>query len=28
VADDDKKRAQEVVRDTRTDAGVYLVRLD
>ena len=28
VAEDDKKRAQEVMRDTRTDAGVYLVRLD
>jgi rare lipoprotein A len=28
VADDDKKRAQEVVRETHTDAGVYLVRLD
>lgn len=28
VAQDDKKRAQEVVRDTDTDAGVYLVRLD
>ena len=28
VAQDDKKRAQEVVRDTSTDAGVYLVRLD
>jgi len=28
VADDDKQRAQEVMRDTHTDAGVYLVRLD
>jgi peptidoglycan lytic transglycosylase len=28
VADDDKKRAQELVRETHTDAGVYLVRLD
>jgi rare lipoprotein A len=28
VADDDKKRAQEVMRETRTDAGIYLVRLD
>jgi rare lipoprotein A len=28
VADDDKKRAQELVRETQTDAGVYLVRLD
>ncbi|MGZ4830591.1 MAG: septal ring lytic transglycosylase RlpA family protein [Candidatus Angelobacter sp.] len=28
VAEDDKKRAQEVVRETHTDAGVYLVRLD
>jgi rare lipoprotein A len=28
VAEDDKKRAQEVMRDTHTDAGVYLVRID
>jgi rare lipoprotein A len=28
VAEDDKKRAQEVMRETRTDVGVYLVRLD
>jgi len=28
VADDDKKRAQDLVRETHTDAGVYLVRLD
>ncbi|HSK45389.1 MAG TPA: SPOR domain-containing protein [Candidatus Binatia bacterium] len=28
VADDDKKRAQEVMRETHTDASVYLVRLD
>jgi len=28
VAEDDKKRAQEVMRETRTDAGMYLVRLD
>ncbi len=28
VAEDDKKRAQEVMRDTHTEAGVYLVRLD
>ncbi|MGC2698520.1 MAG: septal ring lytic transglycosylase RlpA family protein [Candidatus Angelobacter sp.] len=28
VAEDDKKRAQEVMRDTHTDAGVFLVRLD
>jgi rare lipoprotein A len=28
VAEDDKKRAQEVIRETHTDAGVYLVRLD
>jgi peptidoglycan lytic transglycosylase len=28
VADDDKKRAQEVMRETHTDAGIYLVRLD
>lgn len=28
VADDDKKRAQELMRETRTDAGIYLVRLD
>jgi rare lipoprotein A len=28
VAEDDKNRAQELMRETRTDAGVYLVRLD
>jgi rare lipoprotein A len=28
VAEDDKKRAQEVVRETHTEAGVFLVRLD
>jgi rare lipoprotein A len=28
VAEDDKKRAQEVMRETHTDASVYLVRLD
>ena len=28
VAQDDKKRAQEVIRGTDTEAGVYLVRLD
>jgi rare lipoprotein A len=28
VADDDKHRCQELMRETRTDAGVYLVRLD
>lgn len=28
VAEDDKQRAQEVMRETRTDAGVYLVRID
>lgn len=28
VAEDDKKRAQEVMRETHTDAGMYLVRLD
>ena len=28
VADDDKQRAQEVMRETHTDAGVYLVRID
>jgi rare lipoprotein A len=28
VAEDDKKRAQEVMRETHTDAGIYLVRLD
>jgi len=28
VAQDDKKRAQEVIQETQTDAGVYLVRLD
>jgi peptidoglycan lytic transglycosylase len=28
VAEDDKKRAQEIIRETHTDAGMYLVRLD
>lgn len=28
VAEDDKKRAQEVMRETHTDANVFLVRLD
>jgi len=28
VTQDDKKRAQEVVQETQTDAGVYLVRMD
>jgi rare lipoprotein A len=28
VADDDKRRAQELIRETHTDAGMYLVRLD
>jgi len=28
VAEDDKKRAQEVMRETHTDAGMYLVRID
>ena len=28
VADDDKKRAQEVMRETHTEANVFLVRLD
>lgn len=28
VAEDDKRRAQEVLRETRTDAGIYLVRID
>lgn len=28
VADDDKRRAQDLMRETRTDAGMYLVRLD
>jgi hypothetical protein len=28
VAEDDKQRAQEVMRETHTDASVYLVRLD
>lgn len=28
VAEDDKKRAQELMRETHTDAGIYLVRLD
>ncbi len=28
VAEDDKKRAEEVMRETHTDARVYLVRLD
>jgi rare lipoprotein A len=28
VSEDDKKRAQEVMRETRTEAGMYLVRID
>src|SRR5260370_16007762 len=28
VPEDDKRRAQEVLRETRTDAGIYLVRID
>lgn len=28
VADDDKRRAQNVIQETVTDAGIYLVRLD
>jgi len=28
VAEDDKKRAEELMRETHTDAGMYLVRLD
>jgi len=28
VADDDKSRCRELMRETKTDAGVYLVRLD
>jgi peptidoglycan lytic transglycosylase len=28
VAEDDKKRAQELMRETHTDAGMFLVRLD
>ena len=28
VADDDKKRAQEVMRETHTEAAMFLVRLD
>jgi rare lipoprotein A len=28
VADDDKKRAEELMRETHTEAGIYLVRLD
>ncbi len=28
VADDDKRRAQELMRETHTDAGMYLVRMD
>jgi rare lipoprotein A len=28
VAEDDKRRAQELMRETHTDAGMYLVRLD
>jgi rare lipoprotein A len=28
VAQDDKKRAEEVIQETVTDAGIYLVRLD
>jgi rare lipoprotein A len=28
VAEDDKRRAQELMRETHTDAGIYLVRMD
>jgi len=28
VSDDDKHRAQELIRETKTDAGMYLVRMD
>lgn len=28
VADDSKRRAQELMRETRTDAGMFLVRMD
>jgi rare lipoprotein A len=28
VAEDDKKRAQEVMRQTHTEAGIFLVRID
>jgi rare lipoprotein A len=28
VAEDDKKRAQELMRETRTEVGMFLVRLD
>jgi rare lipoprotein A len=28
VLDDDKRRAQELIRETHTDAGMFLVRLD
>jgi rare lipoprotein A len=28
VAEDDKRRAEEVMQETRTDAGIFLVRLD
>jgi rare lipoprotein A len=28
VAEDDKRRAQELMRETHTDAGMYLVRID
>ena len=28
VADDDKRRAEELIKETQTQAGVYLVRLD
>jgi hypothetical protein len=28
VSEDDKKRAQELMRETQTEAGMYLVRID
>jgi len=28
VANDDKSRAESLIRETRTDAGMFLVRLD
>jgi len=28
VADDDKKRAQEIMKETHTDVAMFLVRLD
>lgn len=28
VAEDDKKRAEELIQETQTDAGIFLVRLD